>query len=262
MTDVLPNGSAGVVTGPTGDTNNDGKLQNTETWVYMTSYTVTQADIDAGQLLINTATGDSNETTPVSDTAITSTAVAGPSLSIVKTANPTTYNVVGAVITYSYKVTNNGNVTITAPFTVFDDKTTDESCPGAPASLAPTQFTTCISHYTITQADIDAGSVVNTAYATGMFGGNTVTSNTDTATVTSTFTPTPTATATATATFTPTATATFTPTATATETPTATATATFTPTATATDTNAYSYSYIYPDSYSYGYTDSDGYSDI
>src|SRR5262249_42462397 len=113
LTDVLPNGSPGTVTFVGGDTNNDGKLQNTETWFYTTSYTVSQADIDAGQLLINTATGDSNETPPVSDTAITSTAASGPSLSIVKTANPTTYSVVGAVITYSYKVTNNGNVTIT-----------------------------------------------------------------------------------------------------------------------------------------------------
>ena len=49
---------------------------------------MTQADIDAGQPLVNTATGDSNETTPVSDTAVTGTAASGPSLSILKTANP------------------------------------------------------------------------------------------------------------------------------------------------------------------------------
>ena len=33
VTDVLPNGSPGTVTYVSGDTNNDGKLQNSETWV-------------------------------------------------------------------------------------------------------------------------------------------------------------------------------------------------------------------------------------
>ncbi len=122
LTDVLPDGTTAVVSGPTGDTNGDTKLQNTETWTYTVSYTVKQSDIDAGMLLVNTATGDSNETTPVSDTAVTGTAAAGPSLSIVKTASPPTYSTVGAAISYSYKVTNNGNVTITAPFTVSDNK--------------------------------------------------------------------------------------------------------------------------------------------
>ena len=101
------------------------------------------------------------------------------SLAIVKTASPQTYNTVNQVISYSYLVTNNGSVTLAGPFTVSDDKATDESCP-ATASLAPGASITCTASYKITQADLDAGSVTNIAFAAG--GG--ATSPTDTETVT------------------------------------------------------------------------------
>ena len=80
-----------------------------------------------------------------------------------KTATPTTYNAVGNVINYSYLVTNNGNVTLSGPFTVSDDKATDEACPATPTSLAPGASVTCTASYTITQADLDAGTVTNVA---------------------------------------------------------------------------------------------------
>ena len=51
LTDLRPDGTTGAVTGPTGDTNGDSKLQNTETWTYTASYTVKQSDIDAGKPL-------------------------------------------------------------------------------------------------------------------------------------------------------------------------------------------------------------------
>ena len=45
-----------------------------------------------------------------------------PALSLVKTASPATYDSVGDVISYSYVVTNTGNVTLAGPVTVADDK--------------------------------------------------------------------------------------------------------------------------------------------
>ncbi|MBM3120549.1 MAG: sortase, partial [Chloroflexi bacterium] len=83
----------------------------------------------------------------------------------------------------SYLVTNSGNVTLSGPFTVADDRAADEACP-ATASLAPGDSITCGASYTITQADLNAGSVTNIASASGSFGGSPVTSPTDTETVT------------------------------------------------------------------------------
>ena len=58
---------------------------------------------------------------------------------------------------YSYKVTNNGNVTITAPFTVrtqcADELSTDADQARADA------FITCTASYTIGQSDLNGGSV-------------------------------------------------------------------------------------------------------
>ena len=107
-----------------------------------------------------------------------------PVLTLVKTADarpPTT--AVGDVISYSYLLTNNGNVTLAAPFTVTDDKAT-VTCPATPTSLAPGASITCTASYTITQADLNAGSVKNTAHGHSFFGTTPVPSNSDDETVT------------------------------------------------------------------------------
>jgi uncharacterized repeat protein (TIGR01451 family) len=141
------------------------------------SYTITQADINSGSVT-NIASATNGAVTSPTDTE-TVTAVQTPALTIAKSALPSTYSTVGAVISYSYLVTNSGNVTLSGPFTVSDDKTTNESCP-ATASLAPGASITCTSSYTITQADINSGSVTNIASTTNGI----VTSPTDTETVT------------------------------------------------------------------------------
>ena len=48
--------------------------------------------------------------------------VESTTLILVKSAYPTSYDSVGQTITYTYTVTNSGNVNISAPITVADDK--------------------------------------------------------------------------------------------------------------------------------------------
>ena len=140
------------------------------------SYTITQIDLDNGSVT-NSASVSNGIATSLTDSE-TVTAIQSPSLSIVKTAQPVAYNAVGTVINYSYVVTNTGNVSLAGPFTVNDDKTTDESCPAAIA-LSPGAAITCTASYTITQADINYGSVTNIASVSNGI----VTSPTDSETV-------------------------------------------------------------------------------
>jgi len=83
---------------------------------------------------------------------------------LTKTASPTTYSVVGQIITYTYTINNTGNTVLTTPFTVTDNQTgTISPCGSVP--LNPGASTSCTATYTIKQSDIDNGSVTNAATA-------------------------------------------------------------------------------------------------
>ena len=111
------------------------------------------------------------------------TAEQKPALTLIKTASPSTYDAANQTISYSYKLTNTGNVTLVGPFSVADDKTT-VTCPQpADGALSPGEEMTCQANYVITQADLDNGSVTNTAKAKGSFGGQDIFSNEDSKTV-------------------------------------------------------------------------------
>src|SRR5207249_3227291 len=137
------------------------------------SYTITQADLDSGSVTNVASAHGFFGTTQVDSPTDTKTVTANqsPALTIVKSASPSTYSSVGATISYSYKVINTGNVTLSGPFTVTDNKTTDESCPATPTSLSPNTGTvgspspassiTCPSTTTFRPADLDSGSVTN-----------------------------------------------------------------------------------------------------
>ena len=102
-----------------------------------------------------------------------------------KSATPSTYSTVGQSISYSYLVTNTGNVRLAGPVTVADNKAT-VTCPAlstvgnGDSFLDPGESVTCTASYTITQADLNNGSVTNVAKASA--GG--IDSNEDTETVT------------------------------------------------------------------------------
>src|SRR4051812_33038076 len=122
-----------------------------------------QADLDAGSLT-NIATADSTQTPPVTDT-VTVPAEQTPALALAKSVDPDSYAAVGEVLTYTYVVTNTGNQTLTG-ITLADDAETVDCTPTVlPATLAPGAEFTCTATHTVTQADLDAGSLKNVATA-------------------------------------------------------------------------------------------------
>jgi uncharacterized repeat protein (TIGR01451 family) len=139
------------------------------------SHTIVQADIDAGSF-VNTANGSAtfNGVTYTGTASVTATGPARtPHLAMTKTQSTATYTA-GQTITYTIKLTNDGNVTLTSP-SVTDSAATGLSCGTLPTTLAPAGVINCTASHTIVQADIDAGSFVNTANGSATFNGTTYT---------------------------------------------------------------------------------------
>ena len=117
-----------------------------------------------------TYTGDTADTGPVSSSCQSFT-VDNPSLGIVKTAYIASFSAPGTPVSYSYAVTNTGNVALT-------NVTVTDPMPGLSAincggnsdvvtSLTAGASVTCTATYTTTQADVDTGSISNTGTAIG-----------------------------------------------------------------------------------------------
>ena len=136
-------------------------------------YTATQADADSGKITNTataTATSPPGDGTPVSppSTAVV-TIPAAPAITVVKSASPSTITAAGQTVTYSFLVTNSGNVSLSDPVVTETTFTGTGAAPtvSCPAvSMVPGGTTTCTATYVATQADVDAGSVSNTATAT------------------------------------------------------------------------------------------------
>jgi hypothetical protein len=164
----------------------NGYIRKGNTVVGTATYTITQADIDRGFVTNKanaTAKSSRNGSYNVksNNAFATVTAVRKPVLSLEKSADPVTYDTAGQMIKYSYKVTNSGNVVISGPIRVIDDKLGTVLI--SSSSLSPGQNVTGTATHTISQADLDAGYITNVAYATGTYCGKKVRSNDDTETV-------------------------------------------------------------------------------
>src|SRR6185312_9374844 len=161
-----------------GDTDQDNLLDVGETWQYTASHTVTQAELDAGTAIVNTATVTGTGATPDTDDASVPVAQ-NKILHIEKDASVPggTADVAGETISYTLAVTNTGsaaiaNVVVDDPFTTneapvlngtFNTGDTDQD---SLLDVGETwQYT---ASHTVTQAELDAGTaIVNTATVTG-----------------------------------------------------------------------------------------------
>ncbi|WP_187294242.1 gliding motility-associated C-terminal domain-containing protein [Olleya sp. ITB9] len=190
----------------TGDTNNDNILQPTETWTYTApDYTVTQADVDAGTIT-NTVTVNGNDVldntnitdndTYIIDHDNTEVSFCDPTIgiNIVKTGvfnndNANECSEIDETISYTFTITNTGSISLQN--VIISDPLLENATPNVTITyvsgdldnnghLAPTETWVYTATYLITQLDIDATEVINTATvsAEDLLNGNNV-SDTD-----------------------------------------------------------------------------------
>jgi predicted extracellular nuclease len=107
-----------------------------------------------------------------------------PKLTLAMSADPATYSYQGQVIVYTYVTTNAGDVTLSGPFMISDNRLGTFQC-GSATSLAPGDSVTCTKSYTILWPDdMNAKTITNRATVTGQFGDTVVPSNQAKATIT------------------------------------------------------------------------------
>ncbi len=150
-----------------------GALAPGESVTATASLTLTQAQFDAGALL-NTATAKGTSptgTVVVSGDSARADFVLDPSIKLTKTVVAGDYGV-GSIVTYNFRLENNGNTTLNG-VAITDampglTAITYSDWPGAPNVLKPGEAANATATYALTQADVDAGGVVNTATVLGM----------------------------------------------------------------------------------------------
>ncbi|WP_410574434.1 hypothetical protein [Amycolatopsis sp. cmx-4-61] len=160
----------------------DNELTPGASYVCTRQYTVKQADVDHGSVTNNAtvqAQDQTGKTVRAAADPVTEVLATISALSVNTTAAPiedtdhNQLNDVGETIDYTVVITNVGGVTlsgvnVTDVLGVPGAPELKLNCDGTlPADLAPAAKITCTASYTLTQADLDRGEVVNTATATG-----------------------------------------------------------------------------------------------
>ncbi len=169
LVDTMPDGSAGVLAGPTGDGLVGSVLNVGETWVYTTQYTVSQDEINAGVDLVNAIEVTTAEAGSES-TQATTTISQAPGLSISKQAVETSFTAVGDTVNFDLLVVNSGNVALVD--LNIDDPLAD---PGSvtcaqpqPFQLLPGQSLACSAVVTVTSDHVVATELTNVASVAGV----------------------------------------------------------------------------------------------
>ncbi|MFC7535086.1 hypothetical protein [Actinoplanes sp. GCM10030250] len=144
------------------------------------TYTITQADLDAGAPITESATAAGREpnaggTTSFGPfTGVVSIAPATGQLNVVVTSTRSGPVAAGNTIGYQYAVTNTGNVTMNT-ITVGEASTGAAICPAGPLAVGASMTCTSTGTYLVTGADIDAQlPIAGSAYATGRIPGSAV----------------------------------------------------------------------------------------
>ncbi len=148
------------------------------------TYVITQDDIDNGQVINNAiVTGTDDKNVDVTDDDDAETVIEeDPSIKIEKTVDKTNVEnaKAGDQLTYTFTATNTGNVTLTKCKFTDDLSIEGLKWDSKIATMAPGQAISGTATYTLTQADIDSGKVVNNCAIEGTSpAGKTVTDKDD-----------------------------------------------------------------------------------
>src|SRR5688572_7185838 len=148
-----------------GNTNNF--LDLNESITCTGSYSITQADLNAGSVTTNTTATVGTVISSLVSTTVRMTE--NKVLTLTKSASPTSYSQAGQVITYTYIINNTGAPTLgPAQFIVRDDHISEPvNCGAATTTLATNQTVTCTGTYTIAATDMTLDQVTNSATASG-----------------------------------------------------------------------------------------------
>lgn len=140
------------------------------TWSCTNANAASATVLPAGSALSQTLTPGAGDDI----TCTVTNAAKAAQLSLIKSSTPSTAAAyqAGQVVNYDFEIVNTGDVTVN---NVQIDETAFSgtgslgsiSCPAAAATLDPTESATCTATYTLTQADVDSGSLVNTARVLG-----------------------------------------------------------------------------------------------
>src|SRR5690606_12356371 len=159
----------------------EGNLLVGETATYTATYQINQSDVDSGGITnsvvaiglspANTAVSDisdnGNDTDGnTTDDSTVFTFTSAPEIALIKTAEVANSGLAGDLITYTFTVTNIGNVSLSN--IVIDDILTNTiALTLAPSTLAPGETGSAMAFYIIEEADIATGNVTNSALVKG-----------------------------------------------------------------------------------------------
>jgi hypothetical protein len=160
---------------PTTMGNQDKFLDWNETITCTGQYPIAQADIDRGSIT-NTARASAGGIVSEPANLLIQGPLPNPQLSLSKTATPSTFDSVDQTISYTYVITNTGNVSLSMPLKITDDHIENNApfnCETDRRVLAPNESMTCnnTQTYTILQNDFNFGNslVTSNASVTGSF---------------------------------------------------------------------------------------------
>lgn len=146
-----------------------GEMSVGETQTATATYTLTQEDIDRGYVTnpASVEAQDEHGSTVTDDASVKSTITQSPAIDITKTTDTPTIDDAepGDAVTFTIKIANTGNVTLSE--VTLDDPMCGGKITLPVTALAPGEATTAKVTYELTQDDIDAGEMINTATASG-----------------------------------------------------------------------------------------------